>query len=88
MNFSTLGDFARYLHSVGELHRATVEVDPYPEITEIIMRSGAKPVGSHCNGPPTFRLCRTLPERTVLHLSWVTNSGTGSGMTWIRGFHG
>jgi hypothetical protein len=27
MRFSTLGDFARYLESVGELHRVKVEVD-------------------------------------------------------------
>ncbi len=37
--FSTLGDFARYLERVGELHRVTVEVDPFLEITEIAMRS-------------------------------------------------
>ena len=37
--FSTLGDFARYLERVGELHRVTVEVDPFLEITEIAMRA-------------------------------------------------
>ncbi len=39
MRFSTLGDFARYLESVGELHRVTVEVDPYLEVTEIATRA-------------------------------------------------
>ncbi|HXG00541.1 MAG TPA: UbiD family decarboxylase domain-containing protein, partial [Bacteroidota bacterium] len=39
MHFSTLGDFARYLESVGELHRVTIEVDPYLEITEIATRA-------------------------------------------------
>jgi 4-hydroxybenzoate decarboxylase subunit C len=39
MTFSTLGDFARYLESVGELHRVKVEVDPYLEITEIATRA-------------------------------------------------
>ncbi|MFH0992277.1 MAG: UbiD family decarboxylase [bacterium] len=35
MAFQTLSDFARYLESIGELHRVKVEVDPYLEITEI-----------------------------------------------------
>jgi 4-hydroxybenzoate decarboxylase subunit C len=35
----TFGDFARYLEKVGELHRVTVEVDPFLEITEIARRS-------------------------------------------------
>lgn len=39
MRFSTIGDFARYLESVGELHRVKVEVDPYLEITEIATRA-------------------------------------------------
>lgn len=39
MPFHTLGDFARYLESVGELRRVTVEVDPYLEITEIATRA-------------------------------------------------
>ncbi|MFN0158776.1 MAG: menaquinone biosynthesis decarboxylase [Bacteroidota bacterium] len=39
MHFGTLGDFARYLESVGELHRVKVEVDPYLEITEIATRA-------------------------------------------------
>lgn len=39
MSFSTLGDFARYLESIGELHRCTVEVDPYLEMTEIATRA-------------------------------------------------
>jgi len=37
--FSTLGDFARYLESIGELHRVAVEVDPFLEITEIATRA-------------------------------------------------
>jgi len=37
--FRTYGDFARYLESVGELHRVKVEVDPYLEITEIARRA-------------------------------------------------
>jgi 4-hydroxybenzoate decarboxylase subunit C len=37
--FLTIGDFARYLEHVGELHRVTVEVDPYLEITEIARRA-------------------------------------------------
>lgn len=39
MTFSTLGDFARYLESVGELHRVKVEVDPYLEVTAIATRA-------------------------------------------------
>jgi menaquinone biosynthesis decarboxylase len=39
MTFQTCGDFARYLESVGELHRCTVEVDPYLEMTEIATRA-------------------------------------------------
>jgi 4-hydroxy-3-polyprenylbenzoate decarboxylase len=39
MNFLTLGDFARYLESVGELHRVKIEVDPYLEVTEIATRA-------------------------------------------------
>jgi UbiD family decarboxylase len=38
-NCRTLGDFARYLESIGELHRVNVEVDPYLEITEIASRA-------------------------------------------------
>lgn len=39
MPFQTLGDFARYLESLGELHRVKVEVDPELEITEIAVRA-------------------------------------------------
>ncbi len=39
MHFLTLGDFARYLESIGELHRVKVEVDPYLEITAIATRA-------------------------------------------------
>jgi len=39
MHFPTLGDFARYLESVGELHRCSLEVSPYLEITEIATRA-------------------------------------------------
>jgi UbiD family decarboxylase len=35
MNFRALGDFARYLESIGELKRVTIQVDPELEITEI-----------------------------------------------------
>ncbi len=35
----TIGDFARYLESAGELHKVTVEVDSYLEITEIATRA-------------------------------------------------
>jgi 4-hydroxybenzoate decarboxylase subunit C len=37
--FQTFGDFARYLETVGELHRVPVEVDPYLEVTEIATRA-------------------------------------------------
>ncbi len=37
--FRTLGDFARYLETQGELHRVTAEVDPCLEITEIASRA-------------------------------------------------
>lgn len=39
INFRTIGDFARYLETVGELHRVSVEVDPFLEITEIATRA-------------------------------------------------
>ena len=39
MSFPTAGDFARYLESVGELHRVRMEVDPYLEVTEIASRA-------------------------------------------------
>lgn len=39
MNFSSLGDFLRYLESIGELRRIKVGVDPYLEITEIAVRA-------------------------------------------------
>ncbi|MDZ7269366.1 MAG: UbiD family decarboxylase [candidate division KSB1 bacterium] len=39
MSFKTLGDFARHLESLGELHRVKVEVDPELEITEIAVRA-------------------------------------------------
>jgi 4-hydroxy-3-polyprenylbenzoate decarboxylase len=39
MRFKTAGDFARYLVTQGELHRCTVEVDPYLEITQIASRA-------------------------------------------------
>lgn len=39
MNFQTYGDFARYLESVGELHRVKIEVDQYLEVTEIATRA-------------------------------------------------
>lgn len=38
-SFRTIGDFARYLESAGELHKVTVEVDSYLEITEIATRA-------------------------------------------------
>jgi UbiD family decarboxylase len=37
--FRTYGDFARYLESIGELHRSRVEVNPFLEVTEIASRS-------------------------------------------------
>ena len=39
MKFQTISDFARYLESIGELHRVSVEVDPYLEVTEIATRA-------------------------------------------------
>ncbi|MBI3586301.1 MAG: menaquinone biosynthesis decarboxylase [Ignavibacteriales bacterium] len=39
MTFPALGEFVRYLESIHELHRVTVEVDPYLEITEIATRA-------------------------------------------------
>jgi 4-hydroxy-3-polyprenylbenzoate decarboxylase len=39
MQYRTLGDFARYLESIGELHRVKVEVDPELEVTEIAVRA-------------------------------------------------
>ena len=38
-HFSTLSDFARYLESIGELHRCNVEVDPHLEVTDIASRA-------------------------------------------------
>jgi 4-hydroxybenzoate decarboxylase subunit C len=38
-DFRTIGDFALYLESVGELRRVQEEVDPYLEITEIAQRA-------------------------------------------------
>ncbi len=39
MKSRTLGDFARYLESIGELHRVKVEVDPELEVTAIAVRA-------------------------------------------------
>jgi len=39
MKFDTLGDFARYLESLGELHRIKVEVDSELEVSEIAVRA-------------------------------------------------
>ena len=39
MKIVSFGDFARALESVGELHRVSVEVDPYLEVTEIAARA-------------------------------------------------
>lgn len=39
MNFNSLGDFARYLESIGELRRIKAEVDPYLEVSEIAIRA-------------------------------------------------
>ncbi|MEE9288834.1 MAG: UbiD family decarboxylase, partial [Bacteroidota bacterium] len=39
MTFAALGEFVRYLESIGELHRIKVEVDPYLEMTEIGVRA-------------------------------------------------
>ncbi len=39
MKFPALGEFLNYLESIGELHRVSVEVDPYLEMTEIAVRA-------------------------------------------------
>ncbi|HEX7574425.1 MAG TPA: menaquinone biosynthesis decarboxylase, partial [Bacteroidota bacterium] len=39
MTFTSFGDFSRFLESAGELHRVSVEVDPFLEITEIASRA-------------------------------------------------
>ncbi|MEE9225209.1 MAG: UbiD family decarboxylase [Bacteroidota bacterium] len=39
MTFPALGEFVRYLESIGELHRVKVEVDPHLEMTEIAVRA-------------------------------------------------
>ncbi len=39
MKFPALGEFVRYLESVGELHRVKAPVDPHLEITEIATRA-------------------------------------------------
>ncbi|MGA9117306.1 MAG: UbiD family decarboxylase [Bacteroidota bacterium] len=39
MHIRTLGDFARFLESVGELRRVPFEVDPYLEVTEVARRA-------------------------------------------------
>jgi len=39
MRNETLGDFARHLESLGELHRVKVEVDPELEVSEIAVRA-------------------------------------------------
>ncbi|HEY4612182.1 MAG TPA: UbiD family decarboxylase, partial [Bacteroidota bacterium] len=39
MPFSALGEFVRYLESIGELHRVKVDVDPRLELTEIATRA-------------------------------------------------
>lgn len=39
MTFPALGEFVRYLESIGELQRVKAEVDPYLEITEIATRA-------------------------------------------------
>ncbi len=39
MKLQTLGDFARYLESLGELYRIKAEVDPELEVTEIAVRA-------------------------------------------------
>ncbi len=38
MKFPSLSDYLRYLESIGELRRISVEVDPYLELTEIAIR--------------------------------------------------
>lgn len=39
MRFPALGEFVRYLESIGDLHRVKVEVDPRLELTEIAIRA-------------------------------------------------
>ncbi|MEE9186895.1 MAG: UbiD family decarboxylase, partial [Bacteroidota bacterium] len=39
MTFAALGEFIRYLESIGELQRIKVEVDPHLEMTEIGVRA-------------------------------------------------
>jgi 4-hydroxybenzoate decarboxylase subunit C len=39
MNFSSLSDFLRYLESIGELRRVSVEVDPFLEVSAIATRA-------------------------------------------------
>jgi UbiD family decarboxylase len=39
MNFPSLSDFLRYLESIGELRRISVQVDPHLEVTEIAIRA-------------------------------------------------
>jgi len=39
MIFNSLGDFIRYLDSIGELRRIKTDVDPYLEVTEIAVRA-------------------------------------------------
>ena len=39
MIFNSLGEFVRYLESIGELRRIKAEVDPYLEVTEIAVRA-------------------------------------------------
>jgi menaquinone biosynthesis decarboxylase len=39
VTFTSFGDFARYLETVGELHRVRIEVDPALEITAIASRA-------------------------------------------------
>lgn len=39
MRFPALGEFVRYLESIGDLHRVKVEVDPRLELTEIAVRA-------------------------------------------------
>ena len=39
MIFPAFGEFVRSLEHAGDLHRVTVEVDPYLEITEIATRA-------------------------------------------------
>ncbi|MCX6135513.1 MAG: UbiD family decarboxylase [Ignavibacteriales bacterium] len=39
MHFKSLGEFLRYLESIGEVRRIKAEVDPFLEVTEIAVRS-------------------------------------------------